>query len=76
VLSFSSGSQVSIPKNTFNPYSIIQLSLHGSKDSRSASSSIHIMFEEFDLPPVTAKVSVIDPFSSTINLDEEVFITL
>ena len=72
----SSGSQASIPKRTFNPYTFIQLNLHGSKDSRSASSSIYVIFEEFDLPPVTAIVSVIDPFSQTINLDEEVFVTL
>jgi len=75
-LLFSSGSQVIIPKRTFNPYTIIRLILFGSKDSRSAQSSINIIFEEFDLPPVTTIVSVIDPFSKTINLDEEVFVTL
>ena len=76
MLSFSSGSQVSIPKRSFNPYSFIKLNLHGSKDTRSASSSIHVIFEEFDLPPISAKVSVIDPFSQTINLDEEIFVNL
>jgi len=75
-LSFSSGTQVSIPKRTFNPYSFIQLNLLGSKNSRSASSSIYVIFDEFDLPPVTTIISVIDPFSQIINLDEEVFVTL
>jgi len=37
---------------------------------------IYVIFEEFDLPPVTTVFSVIDPFSQTINLDEEVFVTL
>ena len=75
-LLFSSGSQIVIPKRTFNPYSFVLLNLHGSKDSRSTSSSIYVSFQEFDLPPVTTVVSVIDPFSQTINLDEEIFVTL
>ena len=75
-MSFSSGSQVSIPKRTFNPYTFILLNLQGSKDSRSASSLIYVIFGEFDLPPLTAVVSVIDPFSQIINLDEEIFVTL
>jgi len=75
-LSFSSGSQISIPKRTFNPYTFILLNLHGSKDSRSVSSLIYVIFGEFDLPPVIAIVSVIDPFSQIINLDEEILVTL
>ena len=75
-MSFSSGSQASIPKRNFNPYSIILLNLQGSKDSRSASSSIYVIFEEFDLPILTSIVSVIDPFSLTINIDEEISVTL
>jgi len=75
-LSFSSGTQVSIPKRTFNPYSFLLLNLQGSKDSRSASSLIYVIFGEFDLPPLTAIVSVIDPYSQMINLDEEILVTL
>ena len=48
----------------------------GSKDSRTASSSIYVSFQEFDLPPVTTVVTAIDPFSQTINLDEEILVTL
>ena len=75
-MSFSSGTQVSIPKRTFNPYSFLLLNLQGSKDSRSASSLIYVIFGEFDLPPLTAIVSVIDPYSQMINLDEEILVTL
>ena len=75
-MSFSSGSQISIPKRTFNPYTFILLNLYGSKDSRSVSSLIYVIFGEFDLPPVIAIVSVIDPFSQIINLDEEILVTL
>ena len=74
-MSFSSGTQVSIPKRTFNPYSFLLLNLQGSKDSRSASSLIYVIFGEFDLPPLTAIVSVIDPYSQMINLDEEILVT-
>jgi len=35
-----------------------------------------VSFQEFDLPAITATVTAIDPFSKTLNLDEEVFVTL
>jgi len=50
--------------------------VYGFKDSRSGRSSIHVIFEEFDLPAVSVIVSAMDPFSQTINLDEEMFVTL
>lgn len=51
---------VQISGNTFNPYTVIKLELKGTKDTRTATDAISILFSELDIPPLGVQLSTLD----------------
>ncbi|KAL4504648.1 hypothetical protein ABPG73_021495 [Tetrahymena malaccensis] len=65
-----------IPADTFNPYTVIRIQAQAKKDTRSSQDFVIVLFTEFDLPLLDVSLNLIDPLGITVNLNEEIYVSL
>ncbi|KAL4499296.1 hypothetical protein ABPG72_006882 [Tetrahymena utriculariae] len=68
-------SSISIPANTFSPFTVVQLSLQVSKDTRKSTDTTFCYFSELDLPPLLV-LTPIQQIDQKFNLNEDLEFSL